>query len=99
MTGRWAFSIGANDVEGFVKLDVDLASVGECDLHLVIALFVVDLGLGDSALAQVLQSCGRRALEIGTGDRHINVIWPVDVVGSVVVGIRRRQGSGFSRLC
>lgn len=48
-----ALVFGTDDLEVLVELHVDLAAVAEGDLDLVLAFLVVDLGLGDSAFADV----------------------------------------------
>jgi hypothetical protein len=61
--------LGADDVEVLVELDIDLASIIERDLDLVVALFVANLGAGDLALADARESGGLCPLEGGARDR------------------------------
>ena len=50
---RLAIRLGLHDVEVLVQVHVDLLAVVERDLDLILALFVVDLGFADLALAGV----------------------------------------------
>ena len=60
---RLVVGLVADHVELLVELDVDLGAVVEGDLDLVVALLVADLGLGDPALAGVLEGGGRGLVE------------------------------------
>ena len=60
-------TFGADDAEVLVELDVDLAAVVECDLDLVVALLVADLGAGDASLAGVRERGSLRLLEGAAG--------------------------------
>src|ERR671919_1070778 len=60
--------LGADDIEGLVELDVDLAAVFEGYLDLVHALLVADLGAGDLAAAGVLESGLGRPVVCVAGD-------------------------------
>ena len=60
--------------EGLVELDVDLRPVVEGHLHLVVAVLVADLGLGDPALASVGQRGVGRTFQRVTGDRRVAAV-------------------------
>jgi hypothetical protein len=57
------------DVEAAIEMDVDLAAVVADDLDLVVALFVADLGPGDSAATGGIERRGLCLLERPAVDR------------------------------
>jgi len=58
-------------VEVAIELDVDLATVVEGDLHLVVALLVAGLGLGDRAAADVVKRDLAGPFESLAADRRV----------------------------
>src|SRR5687767_5677415 len=75
----------ADHVEVAVELDIDLAAVVEGHLYLVEALLVAGLGLGDGALAGVLERRRLGLVEGRAGDR---------LLGSLVVVAADGAGRG-----
>ena len=71
---RLSVGLVPDDVEVAVELHVDLASVLEGDLDLVVALLVADLGLGDLAAAGVLERRGACPVEGVAADRRLGVV-------------------------
>ena len=66
-----AVALGADDLEVLVELDVDLGAVVEGHLDLVLALLVVDLGLGDGAATGLRERGLLGLLELRGGDRTV----------------------------
>src|SRR3954468_18569213 len=71
----------ADDGEALVQLDVDLVTVAESDLDLVVALLVAAPGAGDPAAAGRRQSGGARVLERVAGDGDIGTLGGVRTSG------------------
>ena len=59
-----------DDSDVLVELNIDWTAVAEGDFDFVVAVFVSDFGLGDSALSGVGERSTGGLLEIGAGDRR-----------------------------
>ena len=66
-----ALALGTNDMEALIELHVDLGAVVEGDFDLVLALLVVDLGVGDGPPAGLLERGLLGLLELRGGDRTV----------------------------
>src|SRR3954470_13681535 len=89
----------ADDGEALVQLDVDLVTVAESDLDLVVALLVADLGAGDPTATGRRQSGGARVLERVAGDGDIGTLGGVRTSGRrrdpEPAGAENGHGSGY----
>ena len=82
----------ADDVELLVELHIDLVAVVERDFDLVLALLVVDLRAGDSALSGVGEGCRACSLQGVAGDGGVSSVVFWSVVARRCVGHRQTGG-------
>jgi hypothetical protein len=64
----------AEDVEVAVEVDIDLAAVVACDLDLVVALFIADLGACNVATVSVVERGALGLLDVGSGRLRRGVV-------------------------
>jgi len=68
-----SIGLGAHNREGLVELDIDLTSIVEGDLDLVVTLLILYLGFSDGATAKMADrrvGCSRK---VRTSDRNVDL--------------------------